>query len=144
LCTGNDAGWYKLAWGFLKPVGANGVLLNIERKIRLQLYKPVKLRQREILEGPEVYSWWKCDRKQKLFNTTLYVTVKGVNPPYSSNANLKQLLIMRKEELTEAMLESQLSSDKQANKRKKQVLGLLSVDFNVIKTLQRSLKFIAT
>lgn len=42
--SGSEGGWYHIAWAFLKPVGANGVL-NTEKEVRLQLYKPQRNRR---------------------------------------------------------------------------------------------------
>jgi len=42
--SGSEGGWYHIAWAFLKPVGANGVL-NTEKEVRLQLYKPQRIRR---------------------------------------------------------------------------------------------------
>jgi hypothetical protein len=52
-------GWYKIAWGFLKPVGANGVR-NVNRKLRLQLYKPEALKKADLENGPEVCCLFLC------------------------------------------------------------------------------------
>lgn len=41
LSTGHEGCWYKVAWAFLKPVGRSNVL-HINKKVRLQLYKPQK------------------------------------------------------------------------------------------------------
>jgi len=35
-----DLGWHKIAWGFLKPLGADGRTRHVNRKLRLQLYRP--------------------------------------------------------------------------------------------------------
>jgi hypothetical protein len=122
---GTEIGWYKVGWAYLKPVASNGAR-NTDERLRLQLFKPVKLRAREILDGlPEVYSWWKCGRQKKMVNTTLYVTVKGVCPP--KNSKLSQLLSMRKDELTHAMLEHQLSKSSKKSRRKK-TLEIVDLD----------------
>lgn len=41
LLIGHESCWYKIAWAFLKPIGYNN-MLHIDKKIRLQLYKPQK------------------------------------------------------------------------------------------------------
>lgn len=41
LLIGHESCWYKIAWAFLKPIGYNNIL-HIDKKIRLQLYKPQK------------------------------------------------------------------------------------------------------
>lgn len=53
---GSDVGWYKVAWAFLIPLGAGGHS-NTDHLVRLQLYKPFKLKGKESLAGvPEVSS----------------------------------------------------------------------------------------
>ena len=42
-CLGSEQGWHKVAWAFLKLIGANGNL-NTNKKLRLQLYKPIRIR----------------------------------------------------------------------------------------------------
>jgi hypothetical protein len=42
--SGSEGGWHHVAWAFLKPVGANGVL-NTGKQVRLQLYKPQRMRK---------------------------------------------------------------------------------------------------
>jgi len=37
---GSESGWHRIAWGFLKLVGANGKP-NTDKKVRLQLYQPL-------------------------------------------------------------------------------------------------------
>ncbi|ODN04699.1 Jouberin [Orchesella cincta] len=114
---GSDAGWYKVAWAFLKPIGANDVV-NLNKKLRLQLFKPVKLRAKERLIGPEVYSWWKSGKREKV-SSTLYITPKGIIPPETTTASLRQLLSMRKEHLTQAILDSQLATRKKKQDSKR-------------------------
>lgn len=41
LHIGHEGCWYKIAWAFLKPIGRNNVT-HIDKKVRLQLYKPRK------------------------------------------------------------------------------------------------------
>jgi len=64
--------------------------------------------------------WWKSEKKSKLLNTTLYVTVKGVIPPKGTHATLKQLLKMKKDELTEAIIDSQLALHNETNESENQ------------------------
>ncbi|CAL8096380.1 unnamed protein product [Orchesella dallaii] len=113
---GSDTGWYKIAWAFLKPMGANDVV-NLNKKLRLQLFKPVKLSSKDRFPGPEVYSWWKSGKREKV-NSTLYITPKGIIPPRTTTASLRQLLSMRKEHLTQAILDSQLATRKQKKESK--------------------------
>jgi hypothetical protein len=42
--SGSEGGWHHIAWAFLKPVAANGAL-NTEKQVRLQLYKPQRMRK---------------------------------------------------------------------------------------------------
>ncbi|CAG7703397.1 unnamed protein product, partial [Allacma fusca] len=106
---GNEEGWYKIAWGFLKLIGANGVR-NVNRKLRLQLYKPEQL-PAKLNAKVEVYHWWKLDRRHKI-DSTLYVTVRGVVSPTNTAASLRTLLGMGKDDLNQAILESQIHSPK--------------------------------
>ncbi|XP_030345631.1 jouberin isoform X2 [Strigops habroptila] len=73
-----ESGFRKICWAFLKLVGANGVL-NIDGKLRLQLYYPPP-KTKSHSSMVEVYSWWaKCPRNR--YPSTLYVTVKGIKLP---------------------------------------------------------------
>lgn len=71
-------GFRKIAWAFLRLLGANGNV-NINSKLRLQLYyPPAKLRSQ--LDVVEVFEWWsKCSRNR--YPSTLYVTVRGLKVP---------------------------------------------------------------
>ncbi|XP_063217241.1 jouberin-like isoform X2 [Bacillus rossius redtenbacheri] len=75
---GTEGGWYKIAWAFLKPVGKNGVL-NIDKKLRLQLYKP-QSSQSFSCDACEPYLWWSSGQWSR-YPGSLYVTVKGIHPP---------------------------------------------------------------
>ncbi|XP_072266327.1 jouberin, partial [Pyxicephalus adspersus] len=71
-----EKGFHKIAWAFLKVVGANEVL-NVDKKLRLQLYYPPRSR---ISSNTAVYNWWlKYPRNQ--YPSTLYVTIKGLKLP---------------------------------------------------------------
>ncbi|XP_073483425.1 jouberin isoform X1 [Aquarana catesbeiana] len=71
-----ERGFHKIAWAFLKIVGANEVL-NVDKKLRLQLYYPPRSR---ITSITPVYDWWlKYPRNQ--YPSTLYVTIKGLKLP---------------------------------------------------------------
>ncbi|XP_054018590.1 jouberin [Dryobates pubescens] len=73
-----ECGFRKICWAFLKLVGANGVL-NIDRKVRLQLYYPPP-RTKSHSNVVEIYDWWeKCPRNR--YPSTLYVTVRGIKLP---------------------------------------------------------------
>ncbi|XP_069701655.1 jouberin-like [Periplaneta americana] len=75
---GPEGGWHHIAWAFLRPVGANGIL-NTEKQVRLQLYKPQQAGKSNC-NGCDVYHWWNS-RVWKRYPATLYVTVKGITPP---------------------------------------------------------------
>ncbi|KAH0554042.1 jouberin-like [Cotesia glomerata] len=76
---GGENCWYKIAWAFLKPVGANGVT-HIDKFVRLQLYKPKRNSRRSIRHRCEPYSWWKSGSRDK-YPSTLFVTITSVEPP---------------------------------------------------------------
>ncbi|KAM3932313.1 jouberin [Leptodactylus fuscus] len=73
----------KIAWAFLKIVGANEVL-NVDKKLRLQLYYPPS--KARVASSTHIYDWWlKYPRNR--YPSTLYVTVKGLKLPESVNPN---------------------------------------------------------
>ncbi|XP_016770086.2 jouberin isoform X2 [Apis mellifera] len=77
---GHESCWYKIAWAFLKPIGYNNIL-HIDKKIRLQLYKPQKnLQKFERFHTCEVYTWWKSNIREK-YPSSLFVTIKSIDPP---------------------------------------------------------------
>ncbi|XP_031364709.1 jouberin-like isoform X2 [Apis dorsata] len=77
---GHESCWYKIAWAFLKPIGYNNIL-HIDKKIRLQLYKPQKnLQKFERFHACEVYTWWKSNIREK-YPSSLFVTIKSIDPP---------------------------------------------------------------
>ncbi|KAM5165433.1 jouberin [Mantella aurantiaca] len=82
-----EKGFHKIAWAFLKIVGANEVL-NIDKKLRLQLYYPPRSR---ISSSTPVYDWW-LRYPRTMYPSTLYVTIKGLKLPdqvnLSSNMDL--------------------------------------------------------
>uniref|UniRef100_A0A665XAS8 Jouberin n=1 Tax=Echeneis naucrates TaxID=173247 RepID=A0A665XAS8_ECHNA len=69
----HERGFRKIAWAFLKLVGTNGVL-NIDSKLRLQLFIP-PLRSKRQPKTIEVVEWWRKYPRSK-YASTLYVTVK--------------------------------------------------------------------
>lgn len=71
-----SVGWYKIGWAFLKLCGKNNEP-NINRKLRLQLYKPHKLLD-ENLQHCDVFDWWQ-NQKMIKYPSSLYVTIKSVN-----------------------------------------------------------------
>ncbi|XP_077000193.1 jouberin isoform X3 [Tamandua tetradactyla] len=73
-----ECSFRKIAWAFLKLLGANGNV-NINSKLRLQLYYP-PTKPRSQLNVVEVFEWWsKCPRNR--YPSTLYVTVRGLKVP---------------------------------------------------------------
>lgn len=62
----------------LQIVGTNGVL-NIDSKLRLQLYCPPSRAKRQP-KTIEVFEWWRMYPRNK-YPSTLYVTVKGIKLP---------------------------------------------------------------
>lgn len=66
----------------LQIVGTNGVL-NIDSKLRLQLYCPPPRAKRQP-KTIEVFEWWRMYPRNK-YPSTLYVTVKGIKLPEHVN-----------------------------------------------------------
>lgn len=89
LYTSQDTSnkWQRIAWAFLKVVGSDGSL-NIEKKIRLQLYysqAKYRFNQFDSLV-PEVYSLYKNASRigsRVKYPASLYVTVKAILAPKS-------------------------------------------------------------
>ncbi|XP_050476893.1 jouberin-like isoform X2 [Bombus huntii] len=87
---GHEGCWYKVAWAFLKPVGRNQVL-HINKKVRLQLYKPRKNSQKfDRFHTCEVYTWWKSNVREK-YPSSLFVTAKSINQPRLEPVLYRQL-----------------------------------------------------
>ncbi|XP_011499272.1 PREDICTED: jouberin-like [Ceratosolen solmsi marchali] len=76
---GRDACWYKVAWAFLRPVGISGVH-HVDKRLRLQLYRPKKNFRKTAGNQCEVYRWWKSNSRNK-YPSSLYVSLSGVEPP---------------------------------------------------------------
>ncbi|NXH17081.1 AHI1 protein, partial [Bucco capensis] len=90
-----ERGFRKICWAFLKLVGANGVL-NIDGKLRLQLYYPPP-RTKSHLNGVEVYDWWaKCPRNR--YPSTLYVTVRGIKLPDHVAPSFRSMIAVQQEQ----------------------------------------------
>ncbi|XP_075243759.1 jouberin-like [Convolutriloba macropyga] len=82
LRKGGGEGWMRIAWAFLKLVGANSTL-NVEKKLRLQLFYPFKQFSNcpddltnDTTDGVEMMNWFVKMRRVK-YPGTIYVTVKG-------------------------------------------------------------------
>ncbi|XP_066104536.1 jouberin [Saccopteryx bilineata] len=71
-------GFRKIAWAFLKLLGANGNV-NINSEFRLQLYYPPSNPQ-TYLNVVEVFEWWSKFPRYR-YPSTLYVTVRGSKIP---------------------------------------------------------------
>ncbi|XP_048452702.1 jouberin-like [Rhincodon typus] len=93
----SEGGWRKIAWAFLKLVGANGVL-NIDRKLRLQLYYP-PVKVKKLSNSIDVFEWWK-KRPWSQYPSTLYVTVKGLRLPQNVNPSVRSMMAIQREQGT--------------------------------------------
>ncbi|XP_067882282.1 jouberin isoform X3 [Heterodontus francisci] len=104
----NEGGWRKIAWAFLKLVGANGVL-NIDRKLRLQLYYP-PAKVKKLSNSIEVFEWWK-KRPWNRYPSTLYVTVKGLRLPQNVNPSVRSMMATQQEQgnISYSELQSELA-----------------------------------
>ncbi|KAM4043296.1 jouberin isoform 2-T2 [Anomaloglossus baeobatrachus] len=97
-----EKGFQKIAWAFLKIVGANEVL-NVDKKLRLQLYYPPS--RARVASSTHVYEWWlKYPRNR--YPSTLYVTVKGLKLPDNVNPNRNMAV-----QLDSSILQSDLQND---------------------------------
>ncbi|KAK2584927.1 hypothetical protein KPH14_002522 [Odynerus spinipes] len=76
---GNEGCWYKIAWAFLRTVGTNNVM-HVDKKVRLQLYRPQKSVRTFGSRTCEVYNWWKSNKREK-YPSSLYITVTSIDPP---------------------------------------------------------------
>ncbi|KFP70245.1 PREDICTED: jouberin, partial [Acanthisitta chloris] len=90
----------KVCWAFLKLVGANGVL-NIDGKLRLQLYYPPS-RTKSHSNVVELYDWWaKCPRNR--YPSTLYVTIRGIKLPDHVAPSLGSMIAVQQEQSNTAL-----------------------------------------
>ncbi len=90
----DDGGWHRIAWGFLRLLGANGQP-NIERKLRLQLFQ-VPLRFNTLSGQLDIYQWWKSAQRLT-YPSTLYVTVKAIIPPDKVVASGRSMIPIQQE-----------------------------------------------
>ncbi|XP_052025162.1 jouberin isoform X2 [Apodemus sylvaticus] len=89
-----ECGFRKIAWAFLKLLGANGNA-NINSKLRLQLYYP-PTKPRSHLNVVEVFEWWsKCPRNR--YPSTLYVTVRGLKVPDCIKPSYRSMMALQEE-----------------------------------------------
>uniref|UniRef100_A0AAR2JK19 SH3 domain-containing protein n=1 Tax=Pygocentrus nattereri TaxID=42514 RepID=A0AAR2JK19_PYGNA len=90
----HERGFRKIAWAFLKLVGTNGVL-NIDSKLRLQLYSPPS-RVKKVLQTVEVFQWWSKFPRNR-YASTLYVTVKGLKLPEHVDPSIRSMMALQQE-----------------------------------------------
>ncbi|XP_034531432.1 jouberin isoform X2 [Notolabrus celidotus] len=90
----HERGFRKIAWAFLKMVGTNGVL-NIDRKLRLQLFCPPPRAKRQP-KTIEVVEWWRMYPRQK-YASTLYVTIKGIKLPEHVDPSMRSMMALQEE-----------------------------------------------
>ncbi|KAM5263985.1 LOW QUALITY PROTEIN: jouberin [Ctenodactylus gundi] len=89
-----QCGFRKIAWAFLKLLGANGNT-NINSKLRLQLYYP-PTKPRSQISVVEVFEWWsKCPRNR--YPSTLYVTVRGLKVPDCIKPSYRSMMALQEE-----------------------------------------------
>ncbi|KAB0796795.1 hypothetical protein PPYR_10856 [Photinus pyralis] len=119
-------GWHKIAWGFLKPLGKNGEL-NINKKVRLQLYQSHKYKKCPSNVCP-IFHWWK--KKLVKYPSSLYVSVCEIEPPESTTRTLRSKTPIQPERGSSETLEtdpdhrrnSQLSNEITTMKKQDQKL----------------------
>ncbi|GAA6223288.1 jouberin-like [Lates japonicus] len=90
----HERGFRKIAWAFLKLVGTNGVL-NIDSKLRLQLFCPPPRSKRQP-KTIEVVEWWRKYPRHK-YASTLYVTVKGIKLPEHVDPSIRSMMALQEE-----------------------------------------------
>ncbi|XP_025929993.1 jouberin isoform X3 [Apteryx rowi] len=97
---------------FFELVGANGVL-NIDGKLRLQLYYPPPRppRTRSHSNVVEVYEWWaKCPRNR--YPSTLYVTIRGIKLPDHVDPSFRSMMAVQQEQGSATLCELQSEGSK--------------------------------
>ncbi|NXS53946.1 AHI1 protein, partial [Brachypteracias leptosomus] len=106
-----ERGFRKICWAFLKLVGANGVL-NIDGKLRLQLYYPPS-RTKSHSNVVEVYDWWaNCPRNR--YPSTLYVTVRGIKLPDHVAPSFRSMVAVQQERSSATPCELQREGSKKS------------------------------
>ncbi|XP_017276957.1 jouberin isoform X2 [Kryptolebias marmoratus] len=90
----HERGFRKIAWAFLKLVGTNGVL-NVDSKLRLQLFCPLPRAKRQP-KTIEVVEWWRKHPRTK-YASTLYVTVKGIKLPEHVDPSVRSMMALQEE-----------------------------------------------
>ncbi|XP_020842780.1 jouberin isoform X2 [Phascolarctos cinereus] len=97
---------------FFELVGANRVL-NINGKLRLQLYCPPP-RIRSQLNVVEVFEWWsKCPRIR--YPSTLYVTIKGLKFPDHVDPSFRSMMALQQEQGSTSYGELQKETSKRGS-----------------------------
>nr|XP_045721552.1 jouberin isoform X5 [Mirounga angustirostris] len=89
-----ECGFRKIAWAFLKLLGANGNV-NINSKLRLQLYYP-PTKPRFQLNVVEVFEWWSKYPRNR-YPSTLYVTVRGLKVPECIKPSYRSVVALQEE-----------------------------------------------
>uniref|UniRef100_A0A8C0H9H7 Abelson helper integration site 1 n=1 Tax=Chelonoidis abingdonii TaxID=106734 RepID=A0A8C0H9H7_CHEAB len=107
-----ESGFRKISWAFLKLVGANGVL-NIDGKLRLQLYYPPP-RTRTQSNVVEVFDWWAKGPRNR-YPSTLYVTIKGIKLPDHVNPSFRSMMAVQQEQGSTSFCELQNEVSKKAS-----------------------------
>ncbi|KAM9354825.1 LOW QUALITY PROTEIN: jouberin-like [Pholidichthys leucotaenia] len=90
----HEQGFRKIAWAFLKLVGTNEVL-NIDSKLRLQLFCPPPRAKRQP-KTIEVVEWWRKYPRTK-YASTLYVTIKGIKLPEHVDPCIRSMMALQEE-----------------------------------------------
>ncbi|NWI19371.1 AHI1 protein, partial [Crypturellus soui] len=109
-----ECGFRKICWAFLKLVGANGVL-NIDGKLRLQLYyPPARPPKTSSHSNVEVYEWWaKCPRNR--YPSTLYVTIRGIKLPEHVDPSSRSMMAIQQEQGSATFCELQNEGSKKTS-----------------------------
>ncbi|XP_073193483.1 jouberin isoform X2 [Lepidochelys kempii] len=107
-----ESGFHKISWAFLKLVGANRVL-NIDGKLRLQLYYPPP-RTRTQSNVVEVFDWWEKGPRNR-YPSTLYVTIKGIKLPDHVYPSFRSMMAVQQEQGSTSFCELQNEVSKKAS-----------------------------
>ncbi|KAL4624023.1 jouberin [Arapaima gigas] len=110
----HERGFRKIAWAFLKLVGANGVL-NVDTKLRLQLYCPPPRAKRQA-HTVEVVEWWRRYPRSR-YASTLYVTVKGLKLPEHVDPSIRSMMALQQERGSTSYSELQDEAAKKASRQ---------------------------
>uniref|UniRef100_A0A8C9VD14 Osteoclast-stimulating factor 1 n=1 Tax=Scleropages formosus TaxID=113540 RepID=A0A8C9VD14_SCLFO len=110
----HERGFRKIAWAFLKLVGANGVL-NVGSKLRLQLYCPPPRAKRQP-HTVEVVEWWRRYPRRR-YASTLYVAVKGLKLPEHVDPSIRSMMALQQERGSTSYSELQDEVAKKTSRR---------------------------